>query len=328
MLATQALQQAAATADVTLLHPLGRGGQGQVWCVNHPRPGACVAERSAFKVVPRRTRAQRAAFERELGVGQALRSRHVVRTHGGWRGSGWGALRMDYVEGINLAVLCRLFAATEPGPWPTEAVVAVIRPLLSALRVMHGGAPGWIHGDVTPDNLVVPRNGQARLLDFGAARRVGQRVNQGLGKARYLPPRWRSEHPASTAADMFGVGAILFELLTGSVFPADRAPQPPSGPPISGSGSDGSRLWRLTQALLATNPRDRPGAAEASQALPPLSIRGPEQLAGRVARCLGPPRSLAPSSSPRPPAPSRPRRWAASAAALWLVVEGWLSLGA
>ena len=130
-------------------------------------------------------------------------------------------LVMELVEGGTLRELLR-----ERGPMPPHAVVAVLAPVLSGLAVAHRA--GLIHRDIKPENVLISDDGDVKIADFGLVRAVAEAkitsTSVILGTAAYLSPEQVSTGDASPRSDVYAVGILAYELLTGTTpFTGDSA---------------------------------------------------------------------------------------------------------
>jgi serine/threonine protein kinase len=132
---------------------------------------------------------------------------------------------MEYIEGETLASVLRSLAARGQA-LSTAAVLAVASGLLRALHAIHtlkndnGEQLGVVHRDVSPDNVMVTRHGQVKLIDFGIAKH-SERLSvtrRGIvrGRFRYLAPEPANGQPATAKSDQFSAALVLFEGLTGT----------------------------------------------------------------------------------------------------------------
>jgi len=165
----------------------------------------------------------RARFRREARLLQFLTHPNVIRalTFAEERGAPW--LILERVPGRSLR---EEIDAGEP--FSPERVVPLLRGMAAALDHLH--ARGLVHLDVRPDNVVVTPSGDVKLIDFGTAQTAGTMQEQGTvnasGSVNYLAPEQVSGEPVSAATDVFALGCIVYELLTGKPpFPSKR----PSG---------------------------------------------------------------------------------------------------
>ncbi len=139
----------------------------------------------------------------------------------GDHGVGLPYLVMELVEGGTLRELLR-----ERGPMPPHAATAVLRPLLGGLAVAHRA--GLVHRDVKPENVLISDEGEVKLADFGLVRAVAEAgitsTSVILGTAAYLSPEQVSSGNAGPRSDVYSVGILAYELLTGATpFTGDNA---------------------------------------------------------------------------------------------------------
>ncbi|MBF9129298.1 serine/threonine protein kinase [Plantactinospora sp. S1510] len=208
-----------------------------------------------------------AGFEAETDVVASLDHPALVR-HRDVVGQGRErALVMELVEGEDLR---RRLRRTGPVPPAIAAEVAV--QLAGALAYLH--RRGVVHGDVKPGNILVPADGGlVRLVDFGAARRIGADSGWPSTQAtpEYVAPEVIVGGPVTPASDVYALGIVLFELVSGrspyrgglpdQVLDRHRncRPVPPPGlPPV---------VWQFVEDCLVTDPARRPGAERAAARL-------------------------------------------------------------
>jgi serine/threonine-protein kinase len=130
-------------------------------------------------------------------------------------------LVMELVEGGTLRELLR-----ERGPMPPHAVAAVLAPVLSGLAVAHRA--GLVHRDIKPENVLISDAGEVKIADFGLVRAVAEAkitsTSVILGTAAYLSPEQVSTGNAGPRSDVYSVGILTYELLTGHTpFTGDSA---------------------------------------------------------------------------------------------------------
>ena len=130
-------------------------------------------------------------------------------------------LVMELVEGGTLRELLR-----ERGPMPPHAVVAVLRPVLGGLGEAHRA--GLVHRDIKPENVLISDDGEVKLVDFGLVRAIAEAgitaTSVILGTASYLSPEQVVGNPIGPPSDVYSVGIMAFELLTGAIpFKGDNA---------------------------------------------------------------------------------------------------------
>jgi serine/threonine protein kinase, bacterial len=130
-------------------------------------------------------------------------------------------LVMELIEGGTLRELLR-----ERGPMPPHAVAAVLGPVLGGLAVAHRA--GLVHRDIKPENVLVSDDGDVKIADFGLVRAVAEAkitsTSVILGTADYLSPEQVSTGDAGPRSDVYSVGILAYELLTGvTPFTGDSA---------------------------------------------------------------------------------------------------------
>jgi serine/threonine protein kinase len=192
---------------------LGSGGMGQVFRVVDQSGG----QELALKVLrpldgDGGDRARR--FQREIEMLKRIRHPAVLRILD-WGTSPTGLFFVtELVGGEDLKLAIR-----RRGPWPAPEAAALGATLADALAAAH--AQGVIHRDVKPNNVMVARDGSLRLLDFGLARGSGidvttlTRTGTMLGTPGYMSPEQFDGHGVDERSDLYSLGVVLFEVLTG-----------------------------------------------------------------------------------------------------------------
>ncbi|MFD1212635.1 serine/threonine-protein kinase [Arthrobacter sp. GCM10027362] len=193
---------------------------------------------------------------------------------------------MELAGGSDLGRRLRL------GPLPSADVARIGSQLATALEYVH--LRGVIHRDIKPANIVLSVNAdsgepRAKLMDFGIARVIeGTRLTatgQTVGTANYLSPEQAKGEALGTPSDIYSLGLVLLECLTGRVeFPGSpvesavaRLQRPPRVPPELGP-----RWMKLLRAMTAMDPALRPGAGEAAAALAGLVGTGRTAVPSRT----------------------------------------------
>ncbi len=328
----------------SLVREVGRGGMGAVWLGRDESLGREVALKR-IGLLPGADSTDLARAEREARLSAQLNHPHVVTvfdvvvdadTGGHW-------LVMEYVDGTDLGKLVRAEGRLSP-----DDAAGLLAQAADALVAAH--AAGIVHRDVKPSNILVDRNRQVKLTDFGIARTAGDAAltQTGLvtGSPAYLAPEVASGHRGDEASDVWSLGATLFHALSGRP-PYDVSDhvlgglyrlvneEPPRLPDAGRLGPlleatmvrDPSARWSMEQVrdVLAgradpgTTPK--PASLTAGRAEDPTSTRqlGTVRSEGTQARAVPPPPPPAAPRSPSP-VPARRRRLLLGLAALALVV--------
>src|SRR6187551_1200573 len=193
---------------------IGNGGMAEVWRATDGRTGETVALK---RLHPRLAHdpTSRARFAREVEAARAVDHPSAIRVLDAGDGDDGGWLAMDYLAGGSLA------DRLQAGPMPTASVTTIGADIAGALAAVH--AAGLVHRDVKPSNILLDENGGARLGDFGIA------TGDVVGTLRFLPPEVLAGGPAAASSDVWALGAVMYEALTGrppfdSSSPAARPP--------------------------------------------------------------------------------------------------------
>jgi eukaryotic-like serine/threonine-protein kinase len=193
-------------------HRLGSGGMADVWCAEDQELG----RRVALKVLSGRLAEDasfRERFRREASAAAGLQHPHIVGIYdrGEWDGTPY--IAMEFVSGRTLKQL-----VTEEGPLPPDRAVDLTIQVLRALRYAH--KHGIVHRDIKPQNVILDEEGQAKVADFGIAHAGASDMTETgsiVGTAQYLSPEQAQGRPVSPRSDLYSVGVVLYELLTGRV---------------------------------------------------------------------------------------------------------------
>ncbi len=269
-----------------------------------------------------------ARFLNEAKLASLLNHAAVVRTYDLGRADGTLFLAQEYVDGVDLRQLLRLLEWSGRRMPPAIAAAIGAR-VAEALDYAHhltapGGTPlGLVHRDVSPDNVLISRDGQVKLVDFGVAKAFASapRVTRGiLGKIHFMSPEQAQDQPLDGRSDLFSLGALLYLLTTGAdAFEGtndyavltqviSQAPLPPSErvpgyPP---------RLERIVLKALSKQPADRhPTGAELAAQLNEFARDAgahltTRELADFVADALAAPRGQSASVRARFATPAMP----------------------
>ncbi|HLG99937.1 MAG TPA: protein kinase [Bryobacteraceae bacterium] len=196
--------------DYKITALIGAGSMGRVFQVEH----RLTKRREAVKVLSAElaTPIQIQRFEREIAVQARLSHPNIATVHNAFSWKGCLVMVTEFLEGQTVEKLL------SQGRLPIETGIDYIRQILSALSYAH--ERGIVHRDVTPANLIVTPAGVVKLTDFGVSKSFGdiQLTNCGdiVGSLEYMAPEQArgGSHP-DRRSDLYSVGVILYEILTG-----------------------------------------------------------------------------------------------------------------
>jgi serine/threonine-protein kinase len=192
---------------------LGRGGMGVVYKARHLRLQRPVAVKMLLAGAYAKPQ-ELERFLREAETVAGLRHPNIVQVHEAGDVDGRPYFTMEFVEGGSLA---QKLVGT---PQPARQAAALVARVAEAVEVAHRG--GIVHRDLKPANILITADGTPKISDFGLARRLenGARLTQSgvpLGTPSYMAPEQAQgrTHAIGPAVDVYALGAILYELLTG-----------------------------------------------------------------------------------------------------------------
>ncbi len=210
--------------QLEILQCLGRGGMGVVYKARQKSLNRFVALKL---LAPERAGDPQfaARFEKEAHALAALSHPNIVGVHDFGQAGGFYFLLMEFVDGVNLR------QAMKAGRFTPEQALAVVPPVCEALQYAH--EHGIAHRDIKPENLLLDREGRVKIADFGIAKILGAESlgpgvaeSQPAGTPQYMAPEQKNHHRTDHRVDIYSLGVVLYELLTGEL-PAASV-QPPS----------------------------------------------------------------------------------------------------
>jgi WD40 repeat protein len=201
-----------ALGEYQLLGELGRGGMGVVYKARDRRLGRLVALKvlagGAFAEASRRER-----FRVEAEALARLQHPHIVQIHEVGECDGQSYFVLEFCAGGSLA------DQLDGTPWEPARAAALVETLARAVHAAHQGQV--IHRDLKPANVLLTADGQPKVTDFGLARKLDEqgktKTGEVMGTPSYMAPEQAGSKPAAVGplADVYALGAILYELLTG-----------------------------------------------------------------------------------------------------------------
>jgi len=266
-----------------LVEKIGQGAFAEVWkASHHERPGSVVAIKIATSPEFRR---QLSRESRLPDIGHP----NVVRILDADTGADPPYIVMPYYPGGSLADLIQ----RHPHGLPEERVEQILGDILAGLSAAH--ASGIIHRDIKPSNILLDADGRALLADFGLSRHeyIWQSVSLEreraavVGTFPYMAPEVRDSGASTAASDVYSVGVVLFEMLTG------RLPQGTERPSDVRSGLTRGTHWDRVFGRACAGLNRRPADARAMVAALHAGARdkledGPHQSVREVTKAMEP----------------------------------------
>ncbi len=191
--------------------PLGKGGMAIIYAGTDTQTDESIAAKTLLPAY-QGDKHRRERFRREANVLRAVQNPHIVELldvvdgrHGTW-------ILMEHLQGETLRA-----KLDREGPFRPSTVNKWLAQVAAALEHMH--RIGYVHLDITPQNLFLTTDGDVKLIDFGIAQHAyiepQKEGNKLLGTAAYISPEHGSGGVVTPAADVYSLGCVVFELLTG-----------------------------------------------------------------------------------------------------------------
>jgi serine/threonine protein kinase len=278
--------------QLEMLALLGQGGMGAVYKARQTKLDRLVA----VKILPpevARAPAFAERFTREARSLARLNHPHIVTVHDFGDVDGLYYFTMEFVDGRNLRDLL------QAGALPAAQALAIIPQLCDALQYAHD--EGLVHRDIKPENILLDRKGRVKIADFGLARLVGLTptyltltgTHEVMGTLLYMAPeQMKRTHTVDHRADIYSLGVVLYEMLTGEL-PLGRF-----APPSHKAAVD-ERVDHVVLRALARDPAERYQDAGAFK----------QEVVAALAAAADAPGQGRPSSGTSRPAPQRTPTW-------------------
>jgi len=248
-----------------IVRKLGTGGMANVYLAEDEVLG----RRVAIKILNDRHAGDEQfveRFRREAKNAASLSHPNIVSIYDRGEAEGTYYIAMEYLDGRSLKELI-----VARGPAPVNVAIDYARQILAAIRFAH--RHGIVHRDIKPHNVLVDGEGRLKVTDFGIARAGTSQMTEAgsiIGTAQYLSPEQAKGAPVDQTSDLYSVGVVLYELLTGVVpFSGDTpveiamkhlsaTPEPPSAK----RAEVPRELDMVVMRALAKDPSDRYQSAE------------------------------------------------------------------
>ena len=246
-----------------ILALLGRGGMADVYRAEDERLGREVALKAVppeFARDPERVE----RFEREVRAAARLSHANIVTVYEYGQGEGLHFYTMELMPGGHLKARIQ----AHPDGMPAQEVRAVVLAMARALDYAH--RRGFVHRDVKPENILFGEDGTPQLTDFGIARAMSEgtrmtATGMSIGSPHYMSPEQARGHEVDGRSDLYSLGVVLYEMLTGRL-PFDAADSFEVGlshinDPVPQLPRELAGWQPVLDRLLGKSPEDRYGSA-------------------------------------------------------------------
>jgi serine/threonine protein kinase len=203
-----------------IIEELGRGGMGRVYKATDTK----IKEKVALKLIKPEIASDKKTLERfsnELRIARRITHKNVGKMFDINEEEGTHYITMEYVSGQDLRGLIR-----QSGKLGIETALSIAKQACEGLSEAH--KTGVIHRDLKPSNIMIDREGNVRIMDFGSARSLKERGITGagvmIGTPDYMSPEQAEAKAVDQRSDIYSLGVILYEMVTGRVpFEGDTA---------------------------------------------------------------------------------------------------------
>jgi serine/threonine protein kinase/Flp pilus assembly protein TadD len=196
-----------------VIEELGHGGMGKVYKVFDTR----IKEKVALKLIKHEVASDKETIERfnnELRLARKIRQKNVCGMFDLGEAEGSYFITMEYVQGEDLKSMIRMAAGLTVG-----AVLSIGKQVCEGLIEAH--SLGVVHRDLKPQNIMIDKGGNAKIMDFGIARSVREKGITGpsvlIGTPEYMSPEQAEAKEVDQQSDIYSLGIILYEMATGRV---------------------------------------------------------------------------------------------------------------
>jgi len=196
-----------------IIEELGKGGMGKVYKVLDKEVNAKIA----LKLIRPEIAADKKTIERfrnELKIARDISHKNICRMYDLNKEEGSYYITMEYVEGQDLKSLIR-----QTGQLAIPTTISIAKQVCEGLSEAH--KLGTVHRDLKPSNIMINKKGNARIMDFGIARSITGKGITGagvmVGTPEYMSPEQAEVKEVDQRSDIYSLGVILYEMVTGRV---------------------------------------------------------------------------------------------------------------
>ncbi len=205
-------------ARYRLLRLIGEGGVAEVWLAREEPEERFVALKFLRTQYAKNEKLLE-RFRREATIVSRLNSPHIVKVYDVTVDHRYCFIVMEYVDGQDLKTYLRFEA-----PLTLKRALTILQGITAGIAVAHDA--GLIHRDLKPGNVLLSKDGEIKITDFGIARHIAEagltEPNSVWGTSHYISPEQALGQPLSTTTDIYSLGIMLYQMLTGVLpYPGD-----------------------------------------------------------------------------------------------------------
>ncbi len=193
-----------------ILAAVGSGGMGIVYKACDLETNEIVALKALKPEIASDPLVQE-QFKNELCLARKITHKNVCRIHEFNRSNGTAYTSMEFIEGESLLAVVNRF-----GGLPVRKAIVIARQICAGLREAH--LQGIVHRDLKPGNIMLDRNGNVKIMDFGIARLMengGKITGTIVGTPSYMAPEQAEGKPVDARTDIYALGLLIYEMMTG-----------------------------------------------------------------------------------------------------------------
>jgi predicted Ser/Thr protein kinase len=193
---------------------LGKGAMGVVYKATDPNIGRTVAIKTLrFDVHGTESEEMLGRFKNEARAAGVMNHANIITIYDAHEHEGMFYIAMEFIEGHTLQALLK----QEKTLMPVEKITSIVRQVCAGLDYAH--ARGIVHRDIKPANIMITADGTVKIMDFGVAKSGGSGMTSTgavVGTPNYMSPEQVMGQPLDGRTDLFSLGVVLYEMLTGS----------------------------------------------------------------------------------------------------------------
>jgi len=211
--AVEGLEHEPTKSDFDYIKEIGHGSSGIVYLVSHKVTKAQYALKVINKLLPENIK-EKQNFNREVEIMYKLNHENIIKLYSHFEDSNYCYLLMNYAPKRLYESMKKTMKVKN-----MRTIASIVKDVIKAIYYMHNMNPPIVHRDIKPENILLDDNNKAYLTDFGWSNYIRnfRRRHTVCGTPYYLPPEMLEERGHNEKADIWCIGVLIFELVTGEV---------------------------------------------------------------------------------------------------------------